>query len=263
MILDNEITVQAGPDEVFALFSEVERVAPCMPGAVLDGQDGDAWLGRVNVKVGPITAAYAGSVRFLEVDPARRRLRLTARGADTHGSGDAEAEVDLVVEEAPGGTGGSLVRLRTDLLIRGKIVQFGKGAIVMVSNKILQQFALNLAGLLDHDHMTAVASTASSADADTPRGITPGSASGTAPGAVAATVPAPSSATARPSAPAPVPAAAELDGLAMFAGPALGKYGPVAAAFVLGLAEGWLLSRLRDQRRQIRHLQRLTARRPG
>jgi carbon monoxide dehydrogenase subunit G len=251
MILDNEITVQAAPDKVFALFNEVERVATCMPGAMLDGQDGDAWLGRVKVKVGPITAAYAGSVRFLEVDPAARRLRLTARGADTHGSGDAEAAVDLIVEEAPGGSGGSLVRLRTDLLVRGKIVQFGKGAIVTVSDKILQQFALNLAGLLDHDQVTAAAPAAGPAHADTTRGSTPD------------TVQAPVPVTARPSAPPPVPAAAELDGLAMFAGPAFSKYGPAAAALVLGLAHGWLLCRLRDQRRQIRSLQQLTARRPG
>ncbi|MEV4364975.1 SRPBCC family protein [Nonomuraea sp. NPDC049625] len=123
MILDNEITVPAPPDEVFALISDVERVVTCLPGAALDGRDGDAYQGGVTVKVGPVTAAYTGTVRFLEVDAGRRLLRLQGRGADTHGGGDAEAEVILTVAEAPAG---SLLRVRTDLLIRGKIVQFGR-----------------------------------------------------------------------------------------------------------------------------------------
>src|SRR5690606_29858764 len=99
----------------------------------------------VKVKVGPITAAYAGTVRFLEVDAVKRQLRLHARGADTHGSGDAEAEVFLEVRTA--GDGAEL-NLTTDLVIRGKIAQFGKGAIAAVSDRILQQFAQNLGDLL-------------------------------------------------------------------------------------------------------------------
>jgi carbon monoxide dehydrogenase subunit G len=227
MILDNEITVKAAPDEVFALFNQVERVAGCMPGATLDGQEGDTWLGRVKVKVGPITTAYSGSVRFLEVDPTGRRLRLQARGADTHGSGDAEAAVDLVVLASPEG---AIVRLRTDLVIRGKIVQFGKGAIVVVSDRILRQFAQNLAGLLDQD-----------------RALAPAAEGATTVGATAAPVPV----TAPPAAAALRPAAEEIDGLSMVVGPALAKYGPVAAAFAVGLFQGWLLGRLRSQARQL------------
>ena len=103
MILENQLSVPADPDAVFALINDVERVAGCLPGATLDGQEDGAYLGRVKVKVGPITAAYAGRVRFTEVDTAARRLRLSARGADTHGNGDAEADVTLTVREAPGG----------------------------------------------------------------------------------------------------------------------------------------------------------------
>ncbi|MGN9840392.1 SRPBCC family protein [Nonomuraea sp. H19] len=148
MILDNEIAVNGSPDEVFALINDVERVVTCLPGAALDGRDGDAYRGGVKVKVGPITATYAGTVRFLEVDPGRRRLRLQGRGADTHGSGDAEAEVTLTVAEAPGG---AVLKVRTDLLIRGKIVQFGKGAIAAVSDQLLRQFAGNLAALIESE----------------------------------------------------------------------------------------------------------------
>ncbi|KOG86551.1 carbon monoxide dehydrogenase, partial [Streptomyces varsoviensis] len=148
MQLNHTVPVKAAPDEVFALVNDVARVASCMPGAALDGRDGDAWQGRVRVKVGPITAAYAGTVRFLESDPAARRLRVQARGADTHGSGDAEALVALAVTEAPEG---ARLELTTDLVIRGKIAQFGKGAVATVSGKILEQFAQNLGTLLDQD----------------------------------------------------------------------------------------------------------------
>ncbi|OXM44863.1 SRPBCC family protein [Amycolatopsis alba] len=145
MILENELSVPADPGAVFALINDVERVAGCLPGATLDGKEDDAYLGRVKVKVGPITAAYAGTVRFTEVTAAERRLRLLARGADSHGNGDAEAEVTLTVREAPGG---ATIELRTDLSIRGKLAQFGKGAIGAVSTRLLDQFARNLADQL-------------------------------------------------------------------------------------------------------------------
>ncbi|RSN25633.1 carbon monoxide dehydrogenase [Amycolatopsis sp. WAC 04169] len=145
MILENQLSVPAGPDEVFALINDVERVAGCLPGATLDGRQDDAYLGRVKVKVGPITAAYSGTVRFTDVTEADRSLRLVARGADAHGNGDAEADVTLTVREA---TGGATIELRTDLSIRGKLAQFGKGAIGAVSTRLLDQFARNLADQL-------------------------------------------------------------------------------------------------------------------
>ncbi|WP_030261708.1 SRPBCC family protein [Streptomyces violens] len=218
MQLTNTVPVKAPPDQVFALLNDVERVASCMPGGTLTGQDGDAWQGRVTVRVGPVTAAYAGTVRFLEADAGTRRLRVQARGADTHGSGDAEAEVTLVVAEAPEG---ALLRLDTDLVIRGKIAQFGKGAIGAVSDRILQQFAQNLGSLLDQERV--------------PAGPSP--------------VPAAAGVHAAPAAP-------ELDGLAMIGGPALAKYGPVAAAFAFGLFEGWLLGRMAGLRRELKAVRR-------
>jgi len=217
MILDNEIAVDAAPETVFALFNDVERVATCLPGAVLEGRDGETYSGRVTVRVGPITAAYSGTVRFLDVDPEQRRLRLQARGVDVHGSGGAEAEVVLVVGET---AGGALLRVQTDLVIGGKIVQFGKGAIAAVADRILRQFAVNLAGLLNADP---------GATADTGR------------------------------APVVVPAAQAdavgVDGLAVLLGPAA-KFLPLAAAFGIGLFQGWLLGKLRTQGRLIKELRR-------
>jgi carbon monoxide dehydrogenase subunit G len=190
-------------------------VASCMPGATLEGRDGDSWHGTVKVRVGPITAAYAGTVRFLEVDAEKRRVRVQASGADTHGSGDAEAEV--CVEVVPASDGAQL-NLDTDLLIRGKIAQFGKGAIATVSERILQQFAQNLGDLL-----------LSGGGTESPA-LAP-----------AASTPAPTSV----STPASTPASAELNGLSLVAVPLLKKYGPVAAAFLFGLSQGWLLGRRR------------------
>ncbi|WP_406280375.1 SRPBCC family protein [Embleya sp. NBC_00896] len=224
MQLTNSVAVNARPDAVFALINDVERVAQCMPGAALTGRDGEEWHGGVKVKVGPISAAYAGTVRFLEVDTEKLRLRVHARGADTHGSGDAEAEVSLAVVPAPEG---ARLELVTDLVIRGKIAQFGKGAIATVSDRILQQFARNLGNLLDQD----------GARASEPAGIA-SAAAGTG------FVP-----VARAAAPA---AAAELDGLALIAGPGVAKYAPIVGAFAFGLFEGWLLGRLVSQRRRLR-----------
>ncbi|MGD6748010.1 SRPBCC family protein [Streptomyces sp. BH106] len=219
MQLSNTVVVGAAPDAVFALVSDVEKVASCMPGAALDGRDGDAWQGAVKVKVGPISAAYAGTVRFLEVDPEKRRLRVHATGADTHGNGDAEAEVVLDIGEAPEG---ARLELSTDLLIRGKLAQFGKGAIATVSDRILQQFAQNLGNLL-LDQGPAPASAARSETA-------------TATTATSPTTP------------------AELDGLSLVAGPLLAKYGPVAAGLAVGLVQGWLFGKLRAQSAQLKDL---------
>ncbi|WP_210592387.1 SRPBCC family protein [Streptomyces sp. GESEQ-35] len=223
MQLTNSVPITASPEDVFALMNDVERVASCMPGATLDGQDGDTWRGRVKIRVGPISASYAGTVRFLEIDAEQRRLRVHARGTDTHGSGDAEAEVSLDILAAPEG---ALLQLSTDLVIRGKIVQFGKGAIVTVSDRILQQFARNLGSLLDEDRATGTSSPAASAPA--------------------------APAAARPA----VAQDSDLDGLAMLLGPRAAKYGLVAGAFALGALEGWLLGRLGAQARELRALRR-------
>ena len=229
MILDHEVAVAAPPDAVFALLNDVGRVAGCLPGAALEGADGETYRGGVRVKVGPISAAYTGTARFLEIDRDRRYLRLEARGTDTHGSGDAEAQVELTVEPAPGG---AMLRLKTDLLIRGKIAQFGKGAIVTVSAKLLKQFAANLAGLLDQDR------TGSPVTALPNRTGAP---------LTAAPVPALASASA---------AAPELDGLELLLGPRAAKYGPVAVAFAAGILQGWVLGKLRAQSRELKRLRR-------
>ncbi|MGY4710429.1 SRPBCC family protein [Mycolicibacterium sp. CBM1] len=207
MILNNTLDIDASPSDVFRLINDVEKVAACVPGAAITGRDGETYRGGVKVKVGPISASYAGTIRFLEVDESAQTLKLEAKGADTFGNGDAEAQVDLAIE--PVGTGSRLV-LRTDLVISGKIVAFGKGAIVAVSDKVLQQFAVNLAAML--------------AGGDSLQPV--GAAAVTHPSRVG---------------PAPV-AGAEFDALALLPAP-IRRYGPMAAVFVAGMAQGWLISR--------------------
>ncbi|MGW1678214.1 SRPBCC family protein [Saccharopolyspora sp. NPDC002376] len=225
MILENQLEVPADPDAVFALINDVERVAGCLPGATLDGRDGDTYRGRVKFKVGPISAAYSGTVRFSEVAAADRRLRLLARGADSHGNGDAEADVTLTVVGAPGG---ATLKLHTDLSVRGKLAQFGKSAISTVSNRLLDQFARNLAVQLQQGPSTAVAEPAPGTPAS--NGVAP--------------------------APAANDSGDALDGLAMLLPPETRRYAALAAAAALGFFQGWLLGRIRTQDKLIKELQR-------
>jgi carbon monoxide dehydrogenase subunit G len=225
VILENHLDVPADPDAVFALVNDVERVAGCLPGAVLEGQEDDAYVGRVSFKVGPITAAYAGRVRFTEVVPDRRRLRLSARGADSHGHGDAEADVTLTV--SPAGDGAAVLDLHTDLVVRGRIAQFGKGAITTVSGRLLDQFARNLADQLGQQPPPAERSPASAA----------------APTVDAAAEP-------------PAPTAAPVDGLGMLVPPNAGRWAALAAVGLAGLLQGWTLGRLRGQALLIEELRR-------
>lgn len=229
MILTNEIAVKAQPEAVFALLNDVERIVTCLPGAVLEGMEpDDTYLGRVKVKVGPISAGYSGKVRFVDIDHDNRQMKMRARGADTNGSGDAEAEILISVDAAPNG---AILRMHTDLLIRGKIAQFGKGAIETVSNKLLKQFATNLVGLLDNN-ASSPAGTGSVDDRASTQSATVATTSNvqvqSAPGATG-----------------------ELDGLSMLFGPAAMRYVSMAAVFGLGLFQGWLLGRISAQTKSL------------
>lgn len=233
MILDNEVNVAAPADDVFRLINDVERVATCLPGATLEGRDGDTYRGRVQVKVGPIKAAYGGTVQFLHVDPEQRTLRMSGRGADTHGNGDAEADFELTV--VPNSEGSRLM-VHTDLVIRGKIAQFGKGAIAAVSSRLLGQFAANLAAELE--------SPASGADgADSP--------------AAAATRPTGPRSASTPTPSGGAPSSAEaLNGLGMLLSPGAGRAAAVASALGAAFLQGYLLGRLRGQQALIEEIRR-------
>ncbi|KRE38931.1 hypothetical protein ASG73_00750 [Janibacter sp. Soil728] len=221
MKIDNEAVVKASPQEVFALINDVERVASCLPGAQLLGREGeDGYRGRVSLRVGPIGAAFEGVLRFLEVDETARTMHLVGRGSDVKGNGDAEADVRLEVVEHPEG---AVLRLTTDLNIRGKFVQFGKGAIASVSNKILGQFAANMAALLEQGPAPVAADAAiASQDATT------------------SAAPAAATPVGVPPSPGAVPSSA---GLGMLVDEGGRRRLALVVTFVAGCVEGWILTR--------------------
>ncbi len=141
MKIQNEIEVAAPPDELFDVLADVERVAPLLPGATLEGKEGDAYTGTVKVKVGPITTSYRGTLSFRELDHDSHRAVMVASADETHGQGNLEATITASVS---GSDSQSVLSLDTDLDVRGKAAQFGRGALGNVSQRILDQFARNL-----------------------------------------------------------------------------------------------------------------------
>ena len=137
MELSNEFRVPLPVDEAWALLTDVERIAPCMPGAQLQEVEGDEYRGIVKVKVGPITAQYKGKARFQERDEAARRAVLLAEGRETRGQGNANASITATLQADGDGT---LVSIATDLAVTGRVAQFGRGVLADVSAKLLDQF---------------------------------------------------------------------------------------------------------------------------
>jgi carbon monoxide dehydrogenase subunit G len=138
MELKNEFRVSVPIDVAWAVLTDLERVAPCMPGAELQEVEGDEYRGVVKVKVGPITAQYKGTARFVEKDDGQHRAVLRAEGRDTRGQGNASA---TVVATATPDEGGTLVSIETDLSITGKVAQFGRSIMGDISTKMLGEFA--------------------------------------------------------------------------------------------------------------------------
>ena len=141
MELSNEFEVPVPIDQAWGILTDIERIAPCLPGAQLQEVEGDEYRGIVKVKVGPITAQYKGVARLLEKDDATHRALLQASGRDTRGAGNASADIRA---ELVGKGDATHVSLVTDLTITGKVAQFGRGVLADVSAKLLDQFVANL-----------------------------------------------------------------------------------------------------------------------
>jgi hypothetical protein len=141
MELVHEFSVPVPVERAWEVLTDVQRIAPCMPGAQLTEVDGDIYHGQVKIKVGPITAQYKGTASFTEKDEAARRVVLKANGRDSRGQGNASATVTAVMTP---GDGGTVVSITTDLSISGRVAQFGRGVMGDVSAKLLQQFVHNL-----------------------------------------------------------------------------------------------------------------------
>jgi carbon monoxide dehydrogenase subunit G len=135
--LTHEFSVSVPIDEAWALLTDLERIAPCLPGFELQEVAGDEYRGVVKVKVGPMTAQYKGVASFRERDEANHRAVVRAEGRDVRGQGNATATVTATL--APEGAG-TRVTLHTDLSITGRVAQFGRGVLADVSSKLLGQF---------------------------------------------------------------------------------------------------------------------------
>jgi uncharacterized protein len=213
MKVQNEFKVAAAPAELFDVLADVERVAPCMPGATLEDRDADTYTGAMRVRVGPINARYRGSLRVAELDKEARRAVMTASGSEVDGQGNAEATITATIE---GTDSESVVRIETDMQVRGRAAQFGRGVLANVSQRLIEEFARNLeATVLGTD--AAGRAPDGGPEEDEPE-------------------------HAKPSAERPAQEPEALDALAVFVTPLLKQYGPVLAGLAVGLVLGRLLS---------------------
>lgn len=214
MELNNEFRVAVPSAKVWEMFTDGERVAPCLPGATLLSAEGDTFHGAVKVKVGPITVSYKGTATYKEKDSAGRRIVLRAEGKETRGSGTAAATVTAQLKDEGDSTHVAIV---TDLAISGKAAQFGRGVLADVSGNLIAQFARSLeAELLGG---AAPASTGAAATAPT-----------TAP-------------TAETAAAAAQPGGDSVDLLKVVAVPMAKRFAPVLAAVTAAGVVGFLIGK--------------------
>jgi uncharacterized protein len=144
--LTNSFRIDRPVPEVYEAFLDVERIATCMPGSKLLGEpEPGTYEGEVKVKVGPLGVAYTGQFTVLDADESSRVLRMRAKGREQRGAGNADAHIVATMHEDGDGT---RVDIDTDLSIRGKVAQFGRGVIGDVTDEIMQTFARNVEQLL-------------------------------------------------------------------------------------------------------------------
>ena len=143
----NEFTVNRPIEEAWPIICDVERIAPCLPGAQLEEIEGEVYRGRVKVKLGAVTTQFKGEAKFVERDDEAYTAQLHGKGRDTGGRGNAEADIYAVAEAlSPTST---KCTVTADLHITGKVAQFGRGIMGDVSKKLMDQFAGNLNTMLD------------------------------------------------------------------------------------------------------------------
>ncbi|MFF3375203.1 SRPBCC family protein [Streptomyces sp. NPDC002680] len=141
MKIDNEFEVGVPVERAWQALTDLEGLAPCMPGAQLTGVEDEVYRGRVKVKVGPVISQFAGTARFVEKDEAAHHAVISAVGKDTRGAGNASATIDARLRAEGART---VVTVSTDLNISGKLAQFGSGMIKEISEKLFTQFIENV-----------------------------------------------------------------------------------------------------------------------
>jgi carbon monoxide dehydrogenase subunit G len=230
--LVNEFTVNRPIDEAWPVICDLERIAPCLPGAQLQEIEGDEYRGIVKIKLGAVATQFKGAASFTSRDDANYTAALHAEGRDTGGRGNAAAEITARAEALSATS--TRVEVVADLHITGKVAQFGRGILGDVSKKLMTQFATNLNAMLDEAEPAESAATSETAASDSEETTDPASGAATASDtAQDATAPH------EPEAPKvrkiDGPASEPID-MAGMAGPALAKrFGPVLVVLVLAL----------------------------
>jgi len=170
MKITHEFAVNTPIDRAWRMLTDLEGIAPCMPGARLTGVDGDVYQGKVKVKVGPVISEFAGTARFTEKDDTNYRGVIDAKGRDARSAGNAAALVTAVLRAEGDRT---TVSVDTDLKISGKLAQFGSGMIKEVSGKLLAQFVANLEAKLAAEQAPPAAVVDAVAPADAVNAVLP------------------------------------------------------------------------------------------
>lgn len=155
MDLNHQFTVAVPVEDAWRILTDVERIAPCLPGAQLQEIEGDTYRGIVKVKVGPIQAQFKGQANFIERDDVAHKVVLKGEGRDTTGKGNASAVI--TAEMTAVDASNTAVTVNTDLSVTGKVAQFGRGAMADISDKLLAQFVVNLNALIAEQPATAAA----------------------------------------------------------------------------------------------------------
>jgi carbon monoxide dehydrogenase subunit G len=242
MEMDHSFTVPVPPERAWDVLLDVEKIAPCMPGATVDEFDGEVVTGRIKVKVGPVSLTYRGTAKFTERDPDARVILLEASGKETRGAGTASATVRATLEPESGGEG-TTASMHTTMNVTGRPAQFGRGVMIEVGSKLVEQFAQNLRQLIAEDGAAGGNAAATATDeAD-------GGTSQEGPGSTQPSPVVPAAATSTPTAPTataqPPAASADSINLVKLVGPSLLKRVIPAAVAAAGLAlfGRWLFRR--------------------
>ena len=166
MDLNHQFTVNVPIAEAWVILTDLERIAPCLPGAQLTEVEGDTYRGQVKIKVGPILAQFKGQASFVSRDDVAHKATLKGEGRDTTGKGNASALITAeLTSVSPTST---TCTVHTDLTISGKVAQFGRGALADVSDKLLAQFSENLNQLITGAPATSTPTIAAAAPAPAP-----------------------------------------------------------------------------------------------
>ena len=155
MDLNHQFTVAVPVEDAWRILTDVERIAPCLPGAQLLEIEGETYRGVVKVKVGPIQAQFKGQAIFIERNDIAHKVVLKGEGRDTTGKGNAAAVITAEMTAVDATS--TSVTVNTDLSVTGKVAQFGRGAMADISDKLLAQFVVNLNTLIAEQPAAPVA----------------------------------------------------------------------------------------------------------